>query len=68
MKAHIGVDSATKIIHSVAATAANVHDSHLLPELLHGQETKVWGDSAYQGQGDVIRACAPRAQDCTHRR
>ncbi len=29
MKAHIGVDSKTKLIHSVAATAANVHDSQL---------------------------------------
>jgi IS5 family transposase len=68
MKAHIGVDSATKIIHSVAATPANVHDSQLLPVLLHGGETRVWGDSAYQGQGEVIRACAPPACDCTHRR
>ena len=41
MKAHIGVDSQTKLIHSVAATAANVHDSQVLPELLHGQETRV---------------------------
>lgn len=31
MKAHIGVDSRTKLIHSVAATAANVHDSQALP-------------------------------------
>jgi IS5 family transposase len=68
MKAHIGVDSATKIIHSVAATAANVHDSHLLPALLHGKETRVWGDSAYQGQGKVIRTLAPKAKDFTHRR
>ena len=68
MKAHIGVDSATKIIHSVAATSANVHDSHLLPELLHGNETRVWGDSAYQGQGEIIRALAPNASDFTHRR
>jgi IS5 family transposase len=55
MKAHIGVDSRTKLIHSVAATAANVHDSQVLPELLHGQETRVWGDAAYSGQRDVIR-------------
>ena len=45
MKAHIGVDSRTKLIHSVAATAAHVHDSQMLPKLLHGQETRVWGDS-----------------------
>jgi IS5 family transposase len=34
MKAHIGVDSQTKLIHSVAATAANVHDSQMLEDLL----------------------------------
>ena len=54
MKGHIGVDSRIKLIHSVAATAANVHDSQLLGDLLHGDETRVWGDSAYIGQGDVI--------------
>ena len=41
MKAHIGVDSKTKMIHSVAATAANVHDSQVLEDLLHGAETRV---------------------------
>src|SRR5215831_3795025 len=62
MKAHVGVDSRTKLIHSVAATAANVHDSQVLPKLLHGQETRVWGDSAYSGQRDVIRQHAPKAK------
>jgi IS5 family transposase len=62
MKAHIGVDSQTKRIHSVATTAANVHDSQVLPKLLHGQETRVWGDSAYSGQRDVIRQHAPKAK------
>lgn len=52
----------------MAATAANVHDSVCLPDLLHGEETRVWGDSAYQGQGEVIRECAPQARDFTHRR
>lgn len=68
MKAHIGVDSRTKVIHAVVATAANVHDSHCLPDLLHGEETRVWGDSAYQGQGEVIREHAPKAKDFTNRR
>jgi IS5 family transposase len=68
MKAHIGVDSRTKLIHSVAGTAANVHDSQLLPDLLHGEETRVWGDSAYAGQGDVIREHAPDAQDFTNQK
>ena len=62
MKAHIGVDSRTKLVHSVAATAANVHDSHVMPQLLHGEETRVWGDAAYSGQRDVIRQHAPKAK------
>jgi IS5 family transposase len=62
MKAHIGVDSRTTLIHSVATTAANIHDSQVLPQLLHGQETRVWGDAAYSGQREVIRHHAPRAQ------
>jgi transposase, IS5 family len=62
MKAHIGVDSRTKLIHSVAATAATVHDSQVLPELLHGQETRVWGDAAYSGQRAVIQQHAPEAK------
>ena len=68
MKAHIGVDSKTKLIHSVVATAANVADSTILPDLLHGDETRVWGDQAYRGQQDVIRDCAPKAKDFTNRR
>jgi IS5 family transposase len=68
MKAHIGVDSRTKLIHSVAATAANVHDSQVLPDLLHDNETRVWGDSAYTGQGDIIRKEAPHARDFTQKK
>ena len=68
MKAHIGVDSKTKLIHSVVATAANVADSRILPDLLHGNETRVWGDQAYRGQQDVIRDYAPKAKDFTNRR
>ena len=67
-KAHVGVDSKTKIIHSAAVTAAHVADATVLPELLHGEETRVWGDQAYRGQNEVIHECAPGAQDCTHRR
>jgi transposase, IS5 family len=68
MKAHIGVDSKTKIIHAVVATAANVHDSAVLGDLLHGEETRVWGDQAYRGQTDIIREHAPHAQDFTNKR
>jgi IS5 family transposase len=68
MKAHVGVDRKTKMIHSVAATAANVHDSHLIADLLHGGETRVWGDSAYAGQTEKIQARAPAAKDLTQKR
>lgn len=68
MKAHVGVDSKTKLIHSVVATPANVADSTVLPKLLHGGETRVWGDQAYRGQSDAIHTKAPRAKDFTNRR
>lgn len=66
MKAHLGIDSKRKLIHSAVATSANVHDSTILPDLLHGAETRVWGDSAYTGQTEAIRAAAPKAKDFTH--
>ncbi len=68
MKAHIGVDSKQGIVHSVCSSAASVADKHMLPDLLHGDERKVWGDGAYQGQSDAIRKAAPYAQDMTSRR
>jgi len=68
MKAHLGVDRRTKLIHAAVATPANIADATVLPDLLHGQETRVWGDQAYRGQTDVIRRRAPRARDFVNRR
>jgi IS5 family transposase len=68
LKAHIGVDSKRGHVHSVCTSAASVADKHMLPDLLHGEERKVWGDGGYQGQGEAIRQAAPRAQDMTSRR
>ncbi|MCP4340199.1 MAG: transposase [Desulfobulbaceae bacterium] len=68
MKAHIGVDSKTKLIHSVAVTPANVHDSQALEDLLHGEETRLWGDSAYAGQKDIPGEHAPQARDFTQKK
>ena len=67
-KAHIGVDSKEGIVHSVCTSAASVSDVHMLPDLLHGGESKVWGDAGYQGQTEVIHEAAPNAQDMTCRR
>lgn len=68
LKLHIGVDSKTKLIHSLMTTAANVHDGKVLGELLHGDETRVYGDQAYRGHQEVIRAHAPNAKDFTNQR
>jgi IS5 family transposase len=68
MKAHIGVDSKSKLIHSIVATAANIHDSEVIEDLLHGDETRVWGDSAYAGQQAVIKEKAPQAKDFTNKK
>jgi IS5 family transposase len=62
------VDSKEGVVHSVCSTAASVSDVHKLPDLLHGDEKKVWGDAGYQGQSEAIHAVAPEAQDMTSRR
>jgi transposase, IS5 family len=68
MKMHIGVDSRTGLVHSAVVTAANVHDKHPLPELLHGAERRVYGDSAYASQKALIEAKALQARDFTNQR
>jgi IS5 family transposase len=49
MKAHIGVDMATGLVHTVVGTAGNVSDVTQAHALLHGGETMVLGDAGYQG-------------------
>ena len=68
MKLHIGVDSQSGLAHSAVVTAANVHDKHPLPELLHGNEQRVYGDSAYACQKELIASKAPNARDFTNQR
>ncbi len=61
-------DSRSKLVHSIVATAANVHDGAVLADLLHGEETRVYGDCAYLGKGDVIREKSPRARAFINKR
>ena len=68
MKLHIGVDSQSGLAHSAVVTPANVHDKHPLPDLLHGSEQRVYGDSAYASQKELIASKAPRAKDFTNER
>jgi IS5 family transposase len=49
MKAHIGVDAGTGYIHSVTATAANVHDLDEVTNLVRGDDEVVYTDAGYQG-------------------
>ena len=49
MKAHIGVDKDSGLIHSVVTTAANLYDLTTTSELLHGDEELVYGNAGYQG-------------------
>ena len=51
MKAHMGVDSETGIVHSMSTTSANVHGVAEAHHLLHGGETVAWGDAGHQGVG-----------------
>ena len=49
MKAHIGADLSSGLVHTVVGTAANVNDVTVGNALLHGQETEVFADAGYQG-------------------
>src|SRR5688572_15735356 len=49
MKAHIGADRDSKLVHTMVVTAANVSDLTQLPELLHGEERQVHADAGYTG-------------------
>ncbi|GAD24545.1 hypothetical protein AVS7_04305 [Acidovorax sp. MR-S7] len=49
MKAHIGVDADSGLVHTVRGTAGSVNDVIEANTLLHGEETEAWGDAGYQG-------------------
>ena len=49
MKAHIGADRDSKLVHTIVVTAAHVADITKTAELLHGQEKQVHADAGYTG-------------------
>jgi transposase, IS5 family len=49
LKAHIGADRDSKLVHTVVVTAANVTDITKTAELLHGEEQQVHADAGYTG-------------------
>ncbi len=60
MKAHIGVDAESGLVHSVVGTAANVNDVTQAGALLHGQETAAFGDAGYRGVDKREEAKRPK--------
>ena len=59
MKAHIGVDIASGLVHTVATTPANVNDLNVAGQLLHGDEEAAFGDAGYQGVHKRPEAAGP---------
>jgi len=68
MKIHVGVDRESRTVHSLVTTPANVHDSKMVENILHGEERVVFGDSAYMGKTDEIAKKASGALDLTQTR
>ena len=61
MKAHIGVDGDSGLVHTVVTTAANASDVSQVEHLLHGNETRVHGDAGYIGA--EMRVAAKRKHE-----
>ena len=59
MKAHIGVDAQSGLVHTVAGTAASVNDLNMAGALLHGDEEVAFGDAGYQGVHKRPEAVGP---------
>lgn len=56
MKAHIGVDRESGLVHTVVTTAANASDVSQVEQLLHGEEKTVHGDAGYIGAEKHVAA------------
>ncbi len=68
MKAHVGTDTRRGLVHSIVVTNAAVHDSRVMDELLHGEETSVYGDKAYTGEERKAEYEANGIGWCVHRK
>ena len=58
MKAHIGVDAKSGLVHHIDTTAAKTNDRVPLQQLLHGEERAIFGDKGYYKQEDKREARA----------
>lgn len=60
MKAHIGADAASGLVHTVVGTAGNVSDVTQAHARLHGDETAALGNAGYQGVRSALKMLAKR--------
>ena len=60
MKAHIGVNARSGVVHGLCTTAANAGDVTAAHRLLHGAERRVWGTRATRGLANARRTMAAR--------
>ena len=67
MKAYIGVDSQSRLVHAVRVTSARMHDWQGVSDVLQG-ERRVYSDSAHTGQKARVKETAPKTRDFTHQR
>jgi IS5 family transposase len=56
MKAHVGVDAESGLVHTVRGTAGSVNDVVVANELLHGEETDAFADAGYRGADKRVEA------------
>jgi len=56
MKAHIGVDADSGLVHTVETSTAKVHDKAKMKDLFHGEEKAKFGDKGYVGDEDKREA------------
>jgi transposase, IS5 family len=59
MKAHVGVDAKSAVVHTAGVTTGNVHDAKVMANLIREDDTAVYGDKAYAS--DVKKAAAEAA-------
>jgi IS5 family transposase len=59
MKAHIGEDASSGLVHTVVGTGANISDINVAGALLHGEEHAAFGDAGYQGVHKRAEAVGP---------
>jgi IS5 family transposase len=67
MKIHVGTD-VQGLVHSLVATDAAQADIHQLPGLIHGEETELYGDSAYRSESDRNSFESAEVAYCIHNR